>query len=62
MSRTNFLIVIRECSGSPETRHISVYADDEDAAREMGHVAANAMDEDFHNGRAFYVEQVIPLE
>lgn len=63
MSRRNFMILIRDDNHpSPETRHITVYAEDEDHARSMGDVAAESMLEDFHKGRTFYVEDVIPLE
>jgi hypothetical protein len=61
--RTNFLIEIRDDNHlSPEKRFITVYANDEDEARNMGGVAAESMCEDYHKAPTFYVDQVIPLE
>lgn len=61
--RKNFLIEIRDNEhSSPEKRFITVMADDEDEARNMGDVAAEAMFEDFHKGREFYVDMVTALE
>lgn len=61
--RTNFLIEIRDNNhSSPEKRFITVLADDEDDARNMGDVAAEAMFEDFHKGREFYVDCITALE
>ncbi|QOC57912.1 hypothetical protein phiK7B1_057 [Pseudomonas phage phiK7B1] len=61
--RTNFLIEIRDNNhSSPEKRFITIMADDEVHARCIGDVAAEAMFEDFHKGREFYVDCVTALE
>lgn len=61
--RTNFLIEIRDDNhGSPEKRFITIMADDEVHARCIADAAAEAMREDFHKGREFYVDTVTSLE
>ena len=60
MSR-NFLIKIRDTQHTEE-RFITVYAEDEEHAGIMGHNAATLMEEDFHNGREFYVDDISSLE
>lgn len=63
MSRTNYLIEIRDDNHlSPEKRFITVYAIDESEAHDMGNVAAESMNEDYHKAPTFYVEQVTALE
>lgn len=59
----NYMVFIRDDNHlSPEVRHITVFAENEDHAQTLAEKAAEAMCEDFHKGRQFYVDSVVLLE
>lgn len=59
--RMNYLVEIRAVNDD-ERRFITVYALDEGHAEMIGQLAAEAMKEDWHKGREFYVEMVTALD
>lgn len=61
MSRVNYLVFLKTEDHRNRTP-ITVFAEDEDHARSMGEVAAEAMYEGFHESLEWYVDHVTPLE